>query len=648
MPEYRTPGVYIEEISAGPRPVAASSTTETGFIAFITLPAQFAPGRGKAAGMLLPVAEEKTQLSWTRALAFRSLAALEVDAAPDAPAAPATADDGKDPKKPAAPAKPGSSAPKENRLQRLVNDTLAGKWTIAPPNGDSSLALTSDKGQFLKIPISRTLLAVADDENGNRLWDLSFSADEQLVLQTIAGYALMQDVKHGGRLRCVDEAKKPQGIDIGAIQERLQRTAPAVSSMDGFDAWRSEFGRALFNELLMESDPTMTAARADVAWESLSAEGRRSWEGWLRAHPGFRRLEIGIRGFFENGGKTAFIACGVQAHGAAGPNKRKFLEDSFDGVKAVAMLCAPGLEFAWQQALLEYAGPKGRGDLFAVLDTARYLLTKAPRSTALDPFRWTQGDSPYEVGTLETCATPQQAELRFGGYSADAILDRTIPRDDGGFGAAYGPWIVVDNPLSTGPHDRYVIAPPSGHIAGVIAATDLKGGGGVHKAPANELVAAVAELVTSITDREQEALNMKSINIIRHRPGAGLRVWGARTTASDALWRYVNVRRMFLFVERSVRDAIQWAVFLPNSDRTRADLRNTIAGFLYSLYSQGMLDGATWKDSFTVQCNRDNNPDVDVRNGLMTVDVSIRPLFPAEFIRVRFRQSPMQSETNEG
>jgi phage tail sheath protein FI len=266
----------------------------------------------------------------------------------------------------------------------------------------------------------------------------------------------------------------------------------------------------------------------------------------------------------------------------------------------------------------------------------------------VDAVRWTQGDSPYEVGQLETCATAQQAELRFAGYSADEVLDRTIPRDDGGYGAAYGPWLVVDNPLSTGPHDRFVIAPPCGHIAGVIAATDLKGGGGVHKAPANELVAGVADIVTSISDREQEALNVKSINVLRHRPAAGLRVWGARTTASDALWRYVNVRRMFLFVERSVRDAIQWAVFLPNSDRTRADLRNTIAGFLYSLYNQGMLDGATWKDAFTVQCNRENNPDVDVRNGLLTVDVSIRPLFPAEFVRVRFRQSPAQSEVNEG
>lgn len=644
MPDYRTPGVYIEEVSAGPRPIQASSTTETGFVAFVTVPAQFSVGRGKATGLLLPVPEEQAPLTWTRALAFRPLA-LEVDAAPAAaPATPAAAPAAGA----AAPAAPTPRAPAGNRLSRLVNEVLPGNWTLGAPNGDSALTLSNDKGVMLKVPLPRTLLAVTPDEKGRPVWDLSFTADEHTVLQTIAGYALLQGVGHTGTLRCVDEARKPASVDIQTVQERLQRTAPALSSMDGYDKWRVDFGRELFINLLLESDPTMTAPKADVAWEGLSYEARKAWDQWLRAHPGIRRLELAVRGFFENGGKTAFIACGVMAHGSAGPNKRKFLEDSFDGISAMAMVAAPGLEFAWQQAILEYAGPKGRGDLFAVLDTARYLLTKAPRHLKLDPFRWTQGDSPYEMAQLETCATAQQAELRFAGYSSDEVLDRTIPRDDTGFGAAYGPWLVVDNPLSTGPHDRFVLCPPCGHVAGVIAATDLKGGGGVHKAPANELVAGVADVVTSISDREQEALNVKSVNIIRHRPAAGLRVWGARTTASDALWRYVNVRRTFLFVERSVRSAIQWAVFLPNSDRTRTDLRNTIAGFLYSMYNQGMLDGATWKDSFTVQCNRENNPDVDVRNGILTVDVSIRPLFPAEFVRVRFRQSPMQSEVMEG
>jgi hypothetical protein len=242
---------------------------------------------------------------------------------------------------------------------------------------------------------------------------------------------------------------------------------------------------------------------------------------------------------------------------------------------------------------------------------------------------------------------PQSSELRFSGYGADEMLDRAVPRDTSGYGAAYAPWLIVDNPISTGPHDRFVVSPPSGHVAGVIAATDLKPGGGVHKAPANEQVLGVAELVTEISDREQGVLNMKGINIIRHRPFAGIRIWGARTIASDPLWNYISVRRLFLMVERSVRDAIQWAVFLPNVPATRNDLKSTIAAFLYRLWKEGALDGATWSEAFEVQCDGNNNPDVDVRAGLLTVDVQMRPVFPAEFIRVRFRQSPMRSEVTE-
>lgn len=649
MPEYRTPGVYIEELSGGPRPIQASATTDTGFVGFLTLPASFLPGRGQASGLLLPTVEDQVRLSWTRALAFRPLlsdSAAEPPAAPPA-SAPAATDDAKSDKAEKKALPTPRPAP-TTRLQQIVNELLPGNWEVRPVTDEGAMFLTSDKGLALKIPVRRTLMSVKTDERNTRIWDLSFGADENQVVQLLGAFAQQIDVKHTGNLRCIDEARKPVNIDLVAIQQRMQRTAPVVHSMDGFEQWRREFERELFMQLLMEADPNTTEARAEIMWDTLGGDARKAWDYWVKAHPGMVRYEVAVRGFFENGGKSAYLAFGVMAHGAAGPAKRKFLEDAFDGVSNVAMLCAPGLEFSWQQAILEYAGPRGRGDLFAVLETPRYMFTRAPRAVRLDGFRWTQGDSPYEMPVLEATASPQTGELRFSGYSADELLDRVVPRDDTGFGAAYGPWIVVDNPVSTGPHDRYLIAPPSGHVAGVIAATDLKADGGVHKAPANEQVMGVAELATRISDREQEALNVKGINIIRHRPGAGIRIWGARTVAADPLWRYINVRRLFLFVERSVRDALQWAVFLPNSDDTRRTLRNTILGFLYSTWRRGMLDGRTWNEAFSVQCDRENNPDVEVRGGLLTVDISLRPLYPAEFIRIRFRQSPMQSEVMEG
>lgn len=640
MPEYRTPGVYIEEISAGPRPVQASSTTETGFVGVLTLPESFVRGSGSSSSMFLPASEEQVLLSWNRALAFRPL--LLGAGAPAADAGAAAAGDGKDAK-----AKKGAPEAGGNKFEQLVSEVLPGKWSIEAPASDA-VVMRSDKGAILKVPVRRTLMSVKVDEKGDRKWDLAFGADEQQMLQLIAGHAANQGVEHTGSLPNVDPKSAVAKIDVAAIQSRLQGTAQGINGMDGWEAWLNEFAGKLFVEVLIEADPKVSQNNAELVWDTLGAAAKKAWMTWLRTHPGIRRYELSLSGFFENGGKTAFLAMCVQAHGAAGPNKRKFLMDSFDGVSAVAMLVAPGLNRGWQQAILEYAGPRGRGDLFAIMDTPRYLLTKEPRGQALDDQRWTADSGPYEVAALQTLGTPKVTELRFGGYSADELLDRTVPRDDTGYGAAYGPWIVVDNPLSTGPHDRYVIAPPAGHMAGVVAATDLKPGGGVHKAPANEQMVGLVELVTNISDREQEALNVKGINIIRHRGPAGIRVWGARTIAADPLWTYISVRRLFLFVERSVRDAVQWAVFLPNVEATRGDLKVTIAGFLYRLWSQGMLDGSSWQEAFSVQCDRENNPDVDVRSGLLTVDVQIRPVYPAEFVRIRFRQSPMQSDVSEG
>jgi len=639
MPEYRTPGIYIEEISAGPRPVQAAATTDTGFVGVITLPKSFLGGIGNASGMFVPDADELPQLTWSRALAFRGLLGDGGgDAAADSKA-------GKDDKGKKTPAK---AAVNNNKLQQLVDDLLDGSWAIDAPNGGSSIILTSDKGMKMKVPARSSLVSVIATDKGDREWDLAFGADELQMTQLIASSAISQGVKHTGNLACVDPKKKVT-IDVEAIQETLQGTAPAITSMDGYTAWRLEFGDKLAIQVLLQSNKNLSAEQAAMLWDTMPGSAKGSWDKWLRSHPGMQRFEISLSGFFSNGGRTAYPAMAVQAAGAAGPAKRQFLEDAFDGIQNCAMLCSPGLEFAWQQAILEYAGPAGRGDLFAILETPRHMFTKEPRGLKLTKFRWTDvSHSPYEMATLDTVPSPEFSELRYGGFSADELLDRAVPRDESGYGAAYGPWLVVENPMSTGPADKFVIAPPSGHVAGVIAATDLKPGGGVHKAPANEQVLGVTELVTQISDREQAALNPKGLNIIRRRPMAGIRIWGARTIASDPLWNYVNVRRLFLFVERSVRDALNWAVFLPNTDDTRKDLKSTIAAFLYSLWSQGMLDGATWQEAFTVRCDRANNPDVDVRSGLLTVDVEMRPVYPAEFIRIRFKQSPMRSEVTEG
>jgi hypothetical protein len=589
-------------------------------VAVITIPSQFVSGVGEADKMFLPGKAEDPHMSWARARAFRRLSGPAVTAAPAK---------GK-----------GKAAPvaSSNKFHSLVTDILPGKWDVKAPSYDNKVTLEDSKSNMIRFPVSRALMS-AVKENEAFTWDLSHGTDDNKVMDIISTYAEEQGVAHTGALSCAND-KGVKNINVSAIHDRMHGTAPCFSSMEGFHAWRGEWGARLFQEVLCEAEG-VSFTKAEVRWDTLSGKGKSAWQSWLRNHPGMRRLELAVSGFFANGGATAFPAVCLQEEGTGGPAKRQFLEKAFDGASVVAMLCAPGLEFGWQQAILEYSGPAGRGDLFAILEAPRYLLTKQPRGIEVNDFRWLKKGAPYEVRELQVLAEPISGELRFGGFAADIVLDRCTPRDENGYGACYSPWFITDNPVSTSMKDKYVITPPAGFIAGVIAGTDNKPGGGVHKAPANEPVLGISELVTSVSDREQAALNVKGINIIRHRAGAGIRVWGARTIAANALWNYVNVRRLFLFIERSVRDSVNWAVFQPNNNQTRGNLKNSIAAFLFRCYNMGMLDGDSWSDSFTVQCDKQNNPEADIRSGMLTVDVSIRPVFPAEFVRIRFQQTPM-------
>ncbi|HCH64801.1 MAG TPA: hypothetical protein DFR83_18490, partial [Deltaproteobacteria bacterium] len=218
MPEYRTPGVYIEEVSGGPRPVQAAATTDTGFIAVLTLPKQFVPGQGSAESVFLPAAEDQVRLSWNRALAFRSLEA--VAPAPAAGGAKAT-----DPKGKAKKAPPPAAA-STTRLQNLVNESLPGTWSIEPANNDDALRLRNAQGDLLRVPVARSLLSVK--ESGE--WDLAWGADEDNFVMTLAGYASRNDVGHSGTLGAVAPKGAPVSIDAAEIHQRLIKPAPSITN----------------------------------------------------------------------------------------------------------------------------------------------------------------------------------------------------------------------------------------------------------------------------------------------------------------------------------------------------------------------------------------------------------------------------------
>lgn len=211
---------------------------------------------------------------------------------------------------------------------------------------------------------------------------------------------------------------------------------------------------------------------------------------------------------------------------------------------------------------------------------------------------------------------------------------------DSAFAAAYYPHVVIPDPLAppgATNGNRFLTIPPCGHVAGIWARTDATRG--VHKAPANEPVRGIVRMEADVTTGEQDLLNPEGVNCIRAFGANGLRVWGSRTLAkTDPSWRYVPVRRLFIFLEESIRRGTQWAVFEPNDQDLRERVKRTINAFLRGVWRSGALVGATPEQAFFVRCDETNNPQDSVDEGKLIVDVGVCPVKPAEFVIFRISQ----------
>ncbi|WP_197358955.1 phage tail sheath family protein, partial [Streptomyces clavuligerus] len=215
-------------------------------------------------------------------------------------------------------------------------------------------------------------------------------------------------------------------------------------------------------------------------------------------------------------------------------------------------------------------------------------------------------------------------------------------RFDTRYAALYYPWLVTRDPSV----NRDVEVPPSGHLAGIYARVDVERG--VHKAPANTVIRgirAVDGIAQDVTKRHQDLLNPKGINALRFFPGFGQRVWGARTLSSDSSWKYINVRRLFLFLEESIDEGTQWVVFEPNDEALWALVRQTVTNFLTTVWRSGALAGTTADEAFFVACDRTTMTEDDLANGRLICVIGVAPVFPAEFVIFRIQQKTRETQT---
>ena len=205
--------------------------------------------------------------------------------------------------------------------------------------------------------------------------------------------------------------------------------------------------------------------------------------------------------------------------------------------------------------------------------------------------------------------------------------------------AIYYPWIKIFDPnerFSQGTPPRQLVLPPSGFVTGIYARNDINRG--VHKAPANEIVRGLTQFEVNINKARNEVINPEGINAMRFFEGRGYRVWGARTMSSDPEWKYVNVRRLFNFIEHSIDKGTQWAVFEPNNRRLWDNIRRTIEDFLLVLWRDGALLGNKPEDAYFVRCDRSTMTQNDLDNGRLICLIGIAPVKPAEFVIFRIGQ----------
>lgn len=210
---------------------------------------------------------------------------------------------------------------------------------------------------------------------------------------------------------------------------------------------------------------------------------------------------------------------------------------------------------------------------------------------------------------------------------------------DSSYAALYHPWIEILDPLvptAPGIPPRKLLLPPSGFVCGIYARSDIQRG--VHKAPANEVVRGLTRFEANINKPRQDVLNPEGVNCLRFFEGRGSRVWGARTMSSDPEWKYVNVRRLFIYLEHSLDKATQWAVFEPNNDRLWKNIRQTIEDFLLVLWRDGALIGEKPEQAYFVRCDRSTMTQNDLDNGRMICLVGIAPSRPAEYVIFRVGQ----------
>lgn len=320
-------------------------------------------------------------------------------------------------------------------------------------------------------------------------------------------------------------------------------------------------------------------------------------------------LANAVYGFFANGGTRCWVLNVGKGGTIAGGGAVRQGVDLLEPIDEISMVAAPG-----------YADPASYETLIGHCEKLR------DRVAILDaPEHPEQIESLTKVGTV---SVPGKEKDESKKPAAKGLRPR---ESQDGFGAFYFPYVTVRDCLDSA---QMINVPASGHLAGIYSRSDSERG--VHKAPANESVIGALNVSYQVTQQEQGVLNPSGVNVIRSFSKEGILVWGARTIApSSSEYRYLNVRRLMIMIEQSIKRSTGWTVFEPNGPDLWKSIRRDVAAFLTLIWRDGALFGETPEQAFFVKCDEETNPPEVIDAGQLIIQIGVAPVKPAEFVIFR-------------
>jgi phage tail sheath protein FI len=404
-------------------------------------------------------------------------------------------------------------------------------------------------------------------------------------------------------------------------------------------------------------DPAATINLLEMKVEVRSPSGRADFYPNLAGHRDQRRYIGRILDLDDPEDENALVAFGFDWPSSGAPdataalltfallNTTPVALDPTDNVRKPRFLRLSGghdgllptaLDMLGEEANPDVATEKATG-LHALAEVEEIAIVAMPDSASL-------GSAQHLVAVQYLIAHAEMAKYRIAvvdGPESSSLNEIRAFRGqfDSKYAALYHPWVEVLDPLerpAQGAPPRRMNLPPSGFVAGIYARNDIERG--VHKAPANEIVRGLTRFEININRPRQEVLNPEGINALRFLEGRGNRVWGARTMSSDPEWKYVNVRRLFIFLEHSIDKSMQWAVFEPNNRMLWDNIRTAVEDFLLVQWMQGALLGDKPEEAYFVRCDRTTMTQNDLDNGRLVCLIGVAPTKPAEFVIFRIGQ----------